>query len=96
MLKNVEVNKEVNKLQNEIVFHVISKAIILATKGKLSDHLAHGPIKSDELAERLGYHPQAAKRLFRLLESLDLLKITDELITSTELTSCIDQIHSEH
>lgn len=94
---NIELSKEANQLQNQVVYHVISKAIILAAEMRLDNHLSDIPIKIDELARRLGYHPQSAHRLFRLLETLNLLEITaEDLITATYLTPYIKQVYSEH
>lgn len=97
MLMNIEITKEANELQNQIVYHIISKAIILACETNLAKYLLEGPVKIDILAHKLGYHPETALRFFRLLESLHLLAISDEkIITSTYLTSCISQVNSEH
>lgn len=97
MLTNIEITKEANKLQNQIVYHIISRAIILACETNLAKYLLEGPVKIDILAHKLGYHPETALRFFRLLESLHLLAISDEkIITSTYLTSCISQVNSEH
>ena len=93
----LETIEESNDLQNKVVYHIISKALMLATKDQLSDYISDIPIKSTELASHMGYHPQAAQRLFNLLETLNLLEIVDEeFIIATELTPCIHQIYSEH
>lgn len=97
MNSDIKIIKEANQLQNQIVYHIIAKSLILATQLKLADHLTTVPIELKELAKRLNLHLQAAQRFFRLLETLNLVEITlEQSIKATPLTPYLDQIYSEH
>lgn len=97
MQNQLELNNDPNELQNQVIHHIISKALMLAAKMGLSNYLSDVPVKMTTLAASLGYHPKAAERLFKLLETLNLLKITDEgLVVATSLTPHLHQICSEH
>ncbi|MHA7840725.1 MAG: methyltransferase [Gammaproteobacteria bacterium] len=101
MMNDVEtLIKKANELQNQVVYHVISKAIMLSAKIDLMRYLCDSDeagISSEELAKRIGFHPQPANRFFRLLETLKLVEITEKnCIKPTELTAHIKSIYSEH
>lgn len=56
----------------------ISQAIYVAAKLRIADVLKDGPQRSDELATRVGAHPEALHRLLRVLASVGIVAQVDE------------------
>lgn len=97
MNKNTKTIIEANILQNQIVYHIIAKILLISVEKKLGDYVTDAPIELSKLAKKLGYHPKAACRFFRMLETLNLLTITkDNFIKSTKLTAFLQHLQSEH
>src|SRR5680860_34585 len=47
----------------------MTQAIYAATKLGIADELSQGPLSPEEIAKRVGAHPEATRRLLRLLAS---------------------------
>lgn len=59
-------------LSNMVSGYMKTRALYVAARLGIADHLRNGPQRSEELAEAVGAHPKALYLLLRALTSLDL------------------------
>ncbi len=73
----------------------VSSAIYVAAKLGLAEHLSGDPVNADELALRVGAHPDALHRLLRALSSIGVFKETEAKERFFELTPIGNLLRSD-
>jgi hypothetical protein len=73
---------------------VVARAVAVAARLRVADHLGEGPRSADELAGLCGAHPRSLYRMLRMLAAAGIVAATDDgRFALTPLSDCLRADH---